>query len=178
MRLIDGIVDREGISGLAERLGFSDRHLRRILSEQVGASPVALARAQRADAARLLIESTAMPFADASLAAGFRSVRQFNDTIREVFASTPSEMRDRSSRARTRPPGVVELRLSCRAPFDGAALLRFLELRAVPRLEDVRGGTYRRALSLPHGTGIIELTRNYVPSARPPTRRSSRPARR
>ena len=159
MRLIgDGIVDREGVAGLAKRLGFSDRHLRRLLSEQVGASPVALARAQRANAARLLIESTAMPFADAALAAGFHSVRQFNDTIRDVFASTPSAMRDRSNRARPRSPGIVELRLSCREPFDGAALLRFLELRAVPGLEDVSAGTYRRALTLAHGIGIVELT--------------------
>jgi AraC family transcriptional regulator of adaptative response / DNA-3-methyladenine glycosylase II len=159
MRLIgDGIVDREGVPGLAKRLGFSDRHLRRLLSEQVGATPVALARAQRANTARLLIESTAMPFSDAALAAGFHSVRQFNDTIRDVFASTPSEMRDRSNRARPRSPGVVELRLSCREPFDGAALLRFLEERAAPGLEEVTAGTYRRALTLTHGTGIVELT--------------------
>ena len=94
MRLIaDGTVDREGVSGLGRRLHFSDRHLRRLLSEQVGASPIALARAQRASTARLLIESTAMPFADAAFAAGFHSVRQFNETIRDVFASTPTEMR-------------------------------------------------------------------------------------
>jgi AraC family transcriptional regulator of adaptative response / DNA-3-methyladenine glycosylase II len=159
MRLIgDGTVDREGVPGLAKRLGFSERHLRRVLSEQVGASPVTLARAQRANTARLLIETTAMPFADAALAAGFHSVRQFNDTIRDVFASTPGEMRDRSSRARSRAPGVVELRLSCREPFDGAALLRFLVLRAVPGLEDVSAGAYRRALTLAHGIGIVELT--------------------
>jgi AraC family transcriptional regulator, regulatory protein of adaptative response / DNA-3-methyladenine glycosylase II len=159
MRLIgDGIVDREGVPGLAKRLGFSDRQLRRLLSEQVGASPVALARAQRANTARLLIESTAMPFVEAAMAAGFHSVRQFNDTIRDVFASTPSELRERSKRARPRSPGVLELRLSCREPFDGAALLRFLEARAVPGLEELRGGTYRRALSLDHGVGIVELT--------------------
>ena len=154
MRLIaDGTVDREGVPGLAKRLGFSERHLRRLLAEQVGASPVALARAQRANTARLLIESTAMPFADAAFAAGFHSVRQFNDTIRDVFASTPSEMRRRSKGASPRPLGVVELRLSCREPFDGAALLRFLQVRAVPGLEDVSGDTYRRALTLAHGTG-------------------------
>jgi AraC family transcriptional regulator, regulatory protein of adaptative response / DNA-3-methyladenine glycosylase II len=139
-------------------LGFSDRHLRRLLSEQVGASPVTLARAQRANTARLLIESTALPFAEAALAAGFHSVRQFNDTIKDVFASTPSQMRDRSKRARPPSPGVVELRLGCREPFDGAALLRFLELRAVPGLEELHGGTYRRALNLAHGIGIVELT--------------------
>jgi AraC family transcriptional regulator, regulatory protein of adaptative response / DNA-3-methyladenine glycosylase II len=100
MRLIaDGTVDRDGVSGLARRLGFSDRHLRRLLSERVGASPVAIARAQRANTARLLIESTAMPFAEAALAAGFQSVRRFNDTIRDVYASTPTEMRRRSNGA-------------------------------------------------------------------------------
>ena len=67
-------------------------------------------------------------------------------------------MRDRAKRARPRSPGVVELRLSCREPFNGSALLRFLELRAVPGLEDVSAGTYRRALTLPHGIGIVELT--------------------
>jgi AraC family transcriptional regulator, regulatory protein of adaptative response / DNA-3-methyladenine glycosylase II len=159
MRLIaDGTVDREGVPGLATQLGFSERHLRRLLAEQVGASPVALARAQRASTARLLIESTVMPFADAAFAAGFHSIRQFNDTIKDVFASTPSEMRRRSKDAGPRSLGVVELRLSCRAPFDGAALLRFLELRAVPGLEDVSGDTYRRALALVHGTGVVELT--------------------
>jgi AraC family transcriptional regulator of adaptative response / DNA-3-methyladenine glycosylase II len=159
MRLIaDGAVDREGVPGLAKRLGFSERHLRRLLAEQVGASPVALARAQRANTARHLIESTAMPFAEVAFAAGFQSIRQFNDTIRDVFASTPSEMRRRSDRASPRPLGVVELRLSCREPFDGAALLRFLEVRAVPGLEDVSEGIYRRALTLPHGTGVAELT--------------------
>jgi AraC family transcriptional regulator of adaptative response / DNA-3-methyladenine glycosylase II len=159
MRLIaDGTINREGVPGLARRLGFSERHLRRLLAEQVGASPIALARAQRANTARLLIESTAMPFADAAFAAGFHSVRQFNDTIRHVFASTPSEMRHRSAGGSPRPLGVVELRLSCRDPFDGAALLRFLEVRAVPGLEEVSGNTYRRALTLAHGTGVVELT--------------------
>jgi AraC family transcriptional regulator of adaptative response / DNA-3-methyladenine glycosylase II len=159
MRLIaDGTVDREGVPGLAKRLGFSERHLRRLLAEQVGASPVALARAQRANTARLLIESTAMPLADAAFAAGFHSIRQFNDTIRDVYASTPSEMRRRRNVARPRPLGVVELRLSCREPFDGAALLRFLQARAVPGLEEVSGRTYRRALTLTHGTGLVEMT--------------------
>lgn len=75
MRLIaDGTVDREGVPGLAKRSGFSERHLRRLLVEQVGAGPVALARAQRANTARLLIESTAMPFADAAFAADRKSV--------------------------------------------------------------------------------------------------------
>ena len=159
VRLIaDGIVDREGVSGLAGRLGFSDRHLRRLLCEHVGAGPIALARAQRATTARLLIESTAMPFADVASAAGFRSVRQFNETIRQVFAATPTAMRRRSNGVRPPSPGVVELRLSRREPFDGPALLRFLHARAVPGLEEVSGGTYRRAFTLAHGIAVVELT--------------------
>jgi AraC family transcriptional regulator of adaptative response / DNA-3-methyladenine glycosylase II len=159
MQLIaDGTVDREGVTGLARRLGFSDRHLRRLLTDQVGASLVALARAQRANTARLLIESTTMPLADVAFAAGFHSIRQFNDTIRDVYASTPTAMRRQSRSGGPQAPGVIELRLSCREPFDGAALLRFLEARTVPGLEEVSGHTYRRAHRLDHGPGIVELT--------------------
>src|SRR5262245_60350893 len=85
-----GVVDREGVPGLASRLGFSERDLSWMLVAELGAGPVALARAQRAQAARLLIESTALPFAQVAIGAGFGSIRQFNDTIREVYALTPS----------------------------------------------------------------------------------------
>jgi AraC family transcriptional regulator of adaptative response / DNA-3-methyladenine glycosylase II len=159
MQLIaDGTVDREGVTGLARRLGFSARHLRRLLTDEVGASPIALARAQRANTARLLIESTTMPLADVAFAAGFQSIRQFNDTIRDVYASTPTAMRRQSRGGGPRVPGVIDLRLSCREPFDGAALLEFLEAHAVPGLEDVTGDTYRRTLRLAHGTGVVALT--------------------
>jgi AraC family transcriptional regulator of adaptative response / DNA-3-methyladenine glycosylase II len=101
MRLIaDGVVDREGVDGLARRLAYSPRHLRRLLVEQLGAGPLDLARAQRAQTARLLIETTALPFNDVAFAAGFASLRQFNDTIRTVFALTPTEIRRRAGRAR------------------------------------------------------------------------------
>ena len=115
MRLIaDGIVDREGVPGLAKRLGFSERHLRRLLAEQVGASPVALARAQRANTARLLIESTAMPFADAAFAAGFHSVRQFNDTIRARFRFDAE--RDAAPVDRRQPPTAGSRRATPELP--------------------------------------------------------------
>src|SRR5690242_17929199 len=94
MRLIrDGSVEREGVAGLARRLGFSERHLHRQLVAELGAGPLALARAQRAQTARLLIETTALPFTDLAFAAGFPSIRQFNETVREVFATTPTELR-------------------------------------------------------------------------------------
>ena len=94
MRLIaDGIIEREGVPGLAQRLSYSERHLNRLLTEELGAGPLAIARANRAHTARLLIETTAIPLTDVAFAAGFGSVRQFNDTINEVFAATPTALR-------------------------------------------------------------------------------------
>src|SRR3984885_8215934 len=94
MRLIgDGVVDREGVPGLAVRLGYTERHLNRLLTAELGAGPLALARAQRAQTARILIETTTLGLADVAYAAGFGSVRQFNDTILEVYALAPSVLR-------------------------------------------------------------------------------------
>jgi AraC family transcriptional regulator of adaptative response / DNA-3-methyladenine glycosylase II len=159
MRLIaDGVVDREGVRGLARRLGYSERQLHRQLVAEVGAGPIALARAQRAQTARILIETTSMPFAEVAFGAGFASIRQFNDTIRAVFATSPTEMRTRSRhRGSTSTPGAIELRLAHRSPFDGDGLLAFLAGRAVPGLESFNGRTYRRSLVLPHGPGVVEL---------------------
>src|SRR5277367_3435050 len=99
MRLIaDGLVDREGVAGLARRLGYTERHVHRQLVAVVGAGPLALARAQRAQTARILLETTALAITDVAFAAGFQSVRQFNATIREVFALSPSELRARARR--------------------------------------------------------------------------------
>ncbi len=160
VRLIaEGVVDREGVPGLAGRLGFSERQLNRILVAEVGAGPAQLARAQRAQAARTLIESTGLRLAEVALAAGFGSVRQFNDTINAIYARTPSELRRRARRRHGAPtPGAVELRLSARAPFDGAGLLDFLAARAVPGVELVADGTYSRTLALEHGGGRVSLT--------------------
>ena len=159
-RLIaDGVVDREGVPGLAGRLGFSERQLGRVLQSEVGAGPVALARAQRAQTARTLIESTELPFAQVALAAGFGSIRQFNDTVRAVYDRTPTALRARAGRRRNgAAPSAIELRLPCRAPFDGEALLAFLAARAVPGVEHVADGSYRRTLRLERGAGSVELT--------------------
>ena len=170
VRLIrDGAVEREGVTGLARRLGFSERHLHRQLVSELGAGPLALARAQRAQTARLLIETTTLPFTDVAFAAGFPSIRQFNETVREVFATTPSELRRAAgerpnggasgSRAIAGAPALA-LRLRHRAPFDAAALLTFLGARAVPGVEawDAADATYRRVLALPHGPGVATLT--------------------
>jgi AraC family transcriptional regulator of adaptative response / DNA-3-methyladenine glycosylase II len=160
MRLIaDGVVDREGIPGLASRLGYSDRQVHRQLVAVVGAGPLAIARAQRAQTARVLLETTGVPITDVAFAAGFSSVRQFNATIREVFAVAPRDLRERARRhGRAQASGAVELRLPYRAPLEAEDLLGFLGTRAVPGVEErVEDGGYRRSLRLPHGAGVVEL---------------------
>ncbi|MEU0664893.1 AlkA N-terminal domain-containing protein [Streptomyces lavendulocolor] len=165
MRLIrDGVVDREGVPGLAARLGYSTRQIERQLLAELGAGPLALARAQRAQTARLLIETTALPMADVAFAAGFASVRTFNDTVREVFALAPSELRARATRSARGAggpppaPGVIALRLPYRAPLNPDNLFGHLAATAVPGVEEWRDGAYRRTLDLPHGHGIVALT--------------------
>jgi AraC family transcriptional regulator of adaptative response / DNA-3-methyladenine glycosylase II len=167
MRLIaDGVVDREGVEGLAQRVGYTPRHLQRVLTAELGAGPLALARSQRAQTARVLVETTDLSLADVAFAAGFASVRQFNDTIREVYAATPSELRGRRSGPRT--AGALELRLAVRTPYAGRALLGFLAPRAVAGVEvaSVRpdgSGTYARTLDLPHGPGTVHLELTDLP---------------
>ncbi|MFJ4777101.1 AlkA N-terminal domain-containing protein [Streptomyces sp. NPDC088762] len=165
MRLIqDGVVDREGVPGLAVRLGYSTRQVERQLNAELGAGPLALARAQRAQTARLLIETSELPMGDVAFAAGFSSIRTFNDTVREVFAVAPSELRQRAvkaSRAKNaapRIPGTIGLRLPFRAPLNPDNLFGHLAATAVPGVEEWRDGAYRRTLRLPYGTGVVALT--------------------
>uniref|UniRef100_UPI000D1C48A3 bifunctional transcriptional activator/DNA repair enzyme AdaA n=1 Tax=Streptomyces sp. wa1063 TaxID=1828212 RepID=UPI000D1C48A3 len=161
MRLIrDGVVDREGVPGLASRLGYSARQIERQLLAELGAGPLALARAQRAQTARLLVETTALPMAEVAFAAGFSSVRTFNETVREVFGLAPGELRTRAARG-PRPaavPGVIALRLPYRAPLNPGNLFGHLAATAVPGVEEWRDGAYRRTLTLPYGHGIVALT--------------------
>ena len=159
MRLIaDGTVDRVGVEGLAARLGYTPRHVHRLLVAEVGAGPQALARAQRAQTARILLETTRMRAADVAFASGFASVRQFNDTIRDIFGVVPTALRPTNARPGGVGGAAVSLRLAYREPFDAAGLWEFLRRRAVPGVEDVVGGAYRRSLALPHGSGVVEVS--------------------
>ncbi|MFD3694657.1 AlkA N-terminal domain-containing protein [Streptomyces sp. NPDC058646] len=165
MRLIqDGVVDREGVPGLATRLGYSARQVERQLNAELGAGPLALARAQRAQTARLLIETSELPMGDVAFASGFSSIRTFNDTVREVFALSPSELRDRAAKAagrrgaEPRIPGTISLRLPFRTPLNPDNLFGHLAATAVPGVEEWRDGAYRRTLRLPYGTGVVALT--------------------
>lgn len=156
MRLIgDGEVERHGISGLANRLGYSERHLTRLVTQELGVGPQSLARSNRAHTARVLIETTTMPMADVAFAAGFGSIRQFNDSVREAYDLTPTQLR----RRRRQPgSGRLELRLAVREPFHAEALVDFLGPRAISGVERVDGRTYARVMCLPHGLGVVELT--------------------
>jgi AraC family transcriptional regulator, regulatory protein of adaptative response / DNA-3-methyladenine glycosylase II len=166
MRLIaDGVVERDGVAALARRLGYSERHLNRMVTEEIGVGPLAVARAQRAHTARLLIETTTMPLTDVAFAAGFGSVRQFNDTVREVFGVPPSALRRARQpivAAAPRSPGAgpatsLTVRLAVRQPFDGPTVLAFLGARAIPGVESWDGHTYRRSLDLPGGHGVVTV---------------------
>ena len=157
-RLIaDGVVDREGVDGLGTRLGYSRRQVERALVAELGAGPLALARAQRAQTARVLLETTGLAITDVAFAAGFGSVRQFNDTVRAVFAGTPGELRSASRGARA-VAGTIALRLPYRAPLWPDSLFGHLAATAVPGVEEWRDGAYRRTLRLPHGHGTVALS--------------------
>ncbi|WP_369173338.1 DNA-3-methyladenine glycosylase 2 family protein [Streptomyces sp. R28] len=169
MRLIgDGVVDREGVAGLAARLGYSARQVQRQLTAELGAGPVALARAQRAHTARVLLQTTELPVTAIAFAAGFASVRQFNGTMREVYASTPSELRaaaaprgGRGARRAGTPSAGIPLRLAYRGPYQAGLVFDLLAREAVPGVEELAGPpgrrTYRRTLRLPHGTAIVAV---------------------
>jgi AraC family transcriptional regulator of adaptative response / DNA-3-methyladenine glycosylase II len=159
LRLIgDGVIDRDGVGGLARRLGYSERQVTRTLLAEVGAGPLALARAQRAQTARVLLETTDLPMADVAFAAGFASVRQFNDTVREVFATTPTALR--ANRRTTQPadPGTITLRLPYRGPMDFGATLHYLGLRAIPHVEVGEPDRLTRVIDAPHGPALVSLT--------------------
>jgi AraC family transcriptional regulator of adaptative response / DNA-3-methyladenine glycosylase II len=168
MRLIgDGVVDRSGVPGLALRLGYSVRQLQRMLLAELGAGPIAIARAQRAQTARVLIETSALSMAEVAFASGFSSVRQFNDTIRAVFAGAPTDLRrkaagrspsDQTHGALGQTQGALVLRLPFRRPLCPDNLFGHLAATAVPGIEEVRDGAYWRTLRLPHGPGIVALT--------------------
>jgi AraC family transcriptional regulator of adaptative response / DNA-3-methyladenine glycosylase II len=170
MRLIaDGVVERDGVPGLAARLGYTSRHLTRVLVAELGAGPLALARANRAQNARTLLVSTDLAIADVAFAAGFSSIRQFNDTISAVYETTPTALRatKRGGSARALSVGpadgpadgvAISLRLPARPPFDGPGLMRFLADHAVAGLETGDDASFERRVRLPGGTGTVRLT--------------------
>jgi AraC family transcriptional regulator of adaptative response / DNA-3-methyladenine glycosylase II len=163
MRLIaDGLVEREGVPGLSSRLGYTTRHLNRLLTSELGAGPLALARAHRAQTARQLLVATDLPVSDVAFASGFGSIRQFNDTIAEVYDRTPSQLRATRRHpaphagASTHDAGI-RLALPVRQPFDAAGVFGWLAARAVPGVELAGPWSYARTLLLPGGPATFEV---------------------
>ncbi|MFB7214785.1 bifunctional transcriptional activator/DNA repair enzyme AdaA, partial [Streptomyces sp. NPDC056255] len=167
MRMIgDGVVDREGVPGLARRLGYSSRQVQRQLNAELGAGPVALARAQRAHTARVLLQTTGLPVTEIAFASGHASVRQFNDTIRQIYARTPSALRAEAgtglgAAVREARTAGIPLRLAHRGPYAAREVFDLLAGETVARIEEVSGTAgarlYRRTLRLPYGTGIVAV---------------------
>src|SRR6201985_325965 len=161
MRLIaDGVVDRAGVSGLASSLGDSARQVGRLLTAEVGAGPLALARAQRARTARILVETSSLPMGDIAFAAGFTSIRQFNATMLEVYDTPPSVLRERAMRrdgsALVKPgTGGLRLRRALRPPIDLDRMLGYLAARAIAGVEVASPYEYSRTISLPNGYGLL-----------------------
>ena len=153
-----GIVDQVGVSGLADRLAVSERHLHRLLIESVGTGALSLAQARRAQTARTLLEQTTMSVTDVAFAAGFGSLRQFNDVMKLEYGASPSELRRKPQRPdRPADVGSIALRLPVTVPWDGKRLLSFLAARGIPSVESYVEGRYERTIATPSGGVVIAL---------------------
>lgn len=179
MRMIgDGVVDREGVPGLAGRLGYSTRQVQRQLTAELGAGPIALARAQRAHTARILLQTTGLPVTEIAFASGFASVRQFNDTMRQIYARTPSELRAESGTGTVQAPAGagVPLRLAHRGPYAAREVFDLLAREALTGVEEISGApgerTYRRTLRLPHGPAVAAVQERRHPGRPGPATRT------
>ena len=157
----DGAVDEFGVAGLAQRLSVSERHLHRILVSEVGASPVQLNRTRRAQTARTLIEQTTLSLADIAFAAGFGSVRQFNDVMLAEYGTAPSELRRLTAPMPDAPTSdaapTVVLRLRHRAPYDDAAMGAFQRAHAVPGMDLIGDGEFTTPIPAPHGLALATI---------------------
>ncbi|MGB5490006.1 MAG: AlkA N-terminal domain-containing protein [Woeseiaceae bacterium] len=156
LRLIaEGALDDGNMERLADRLGVTSRHLRRLFSKHLGASPLAVAHTQRLHFAKNLIDQTSLPMRDISVAAGFGSVRRFNDTFKKTYGRTPRDLRRR--RAPAVVASVFSVQLPYRLPFDWDRMLAFFAARATPGVEQVRDKRYLRTISTGDSSGLIEL---------------------
>jgi len=160
MRLIiEGVVEREGVPGLARRLGYSPRHLTRLLTAELGAGPLALSRAHRAHTARMLLVGTDLSAADVASSAGFASIRQFNDTIREVFGMPPLALRARRRGSDLPGSGAtgIDLLLPHRGDLDADGLFAWMAARAVDGVERATPTSFGRAVRLAGGPAWFDL---------------------
>lgn len=158
--IAEGALDGDGASveALAERLGVGERHLRRLFVQHLGASPIAVAQTRRVLFAKQLIHETHMPMTEVALAAGFGSLRRFNETFRDLFHRPPSALRRKTSLNAVSPEAGVTLRLRYRPPYDWDSMVGYLRARAIPGLEVVEKGSYLRTVQMDGFTGSVEVT--------------------
>jgi AraC family transcriptional regulator, regulatory protein of adaptative response / DNA-3-methyladenine glycosylase II len=155
--IAEGALDggSNSVEKLAARLGLGQRQLRRLFLQHLGASPISVAQTRRVLFAKQLLHETRMPMTDVAMAAGFGSLRRFNETFRDLFRRPPSALRRKNS---ARHEGKdVTLRLRYRPPYDWDCMLAFLQARAVPGVEIVSGGRYLRTVEVDGATGSIEV---------------------
>ncbi len=159
LRLIaGGALDEGSIEQLAERLGVTSRHLRRLFKTHLGASPLAVAHTQRLHFAKRLIDETALPMAEIAMASGYGSVRRFNDAFRNTYGRSPRDLRRHSGNAELSADlATLSVRLPYRKPFDWQQLLAFAQGRAIPGVESVADSSYRRTVRVNGNVGIIEV---------------------
>jgi AraC family transcriptional regulator of adaptative response / DNA-3-methyladenine glycosylase II len=158
--IIDGVLDSGTEAALAARLAISTRHLRRMFNEHLGITPDQLARSRRAHFARRLLDDSDLAIAEVAFASGFGSIRQFNRDMRDVFRASPTELRSHRRRSdRLAADGGLVMRLPLQQPFDWDGVAAFLAQRAVPGVESVEDGVYRRTISLDGGAGLLEIQR-------------------
>jgi AraC family transcriptional regulator of adaptative response / DNA-3-methyladenine glycosylase II len=153
----DGALDSADVDELAARVGVGSRHLRRLFDQHLGANPVAVAQCRRVQFARSLIDQTALPLRDVAFASGFTSIRRFNAAIRSTFERAPSDLRRAAKRDRSRGAPGVTLRLPYRPPYAWAEMLGYLEARAIPGVEQVVDGAWRRTARIDGAPALVEV---------------------
>ncbi|MDP6821753.1 MAG: AlkA N-terminal domain-containing protein [Dehalococcoidia bacterium] len=159
MLIGDGFMDRNTTAVLGKRLGISSRHLNRLFEDHIGTTPAVLAQSQRAHFARRLLDETDLSITNISSASGFRSVRQMNRVMNQIFRFTPRELRSKRRKAdRLVVDGGLKLRVPCPPGFDFAAVLEFLAPRAIPGVETAVDGVYRRVTNTCGYPGVIEVS--------------------
>jgi AraC family transcriptional regulator of adaptative response / DNA-3-methyladenine glycosylase II len=151
-----GGLDEADVEGLANRLGVGARQLRRLFRQHVGASPIAVAQTRRVLLAKQLIHETTLPMAEVALAAGFNSVRRFNETFLQLFGRSPATLRRIRDKTR-REAGALSVRLAFRPPYDWEAMLSFLAARAIPGVEVIADNSYRRTIAIGDHSGMISV---------------------
>jgi AraC family transcriptional regulator of adaptative response / DNA-3-methyladenine glycosylase II len=156
--IAEGALDGNGnsVEKLAARLGLGERQLRRLFLQHLGASPISVAQTRRVLFAKQLIHETQMPMTEVAMAAGFGSLRRFNETFRSLFSRPPSALRRKNSAGHGEKE--VVLRLSYRPPYDWESMLAFLRARAIPGVEIVDNGRYLRTVEVEGAMGSIEVT--------------------